>query len=537
MSYPPPPPLSSAKMPPQQQSRNTVEVMSLTAASQSQRQHQEALLMDLEVQKVAATVDVPTLPDQVRTTLRAQGQPVRLFGEHLADVRQRLRLFLARMQVLTPNDKSKETVKAETKEEEEEEVTKYTRALPEFIAARQQIATFSLERSRQRLDIERRLRQQAMQRKRRLTESTMDTTTTTATTIHTVDTTTPWELDRLDQQFVAMRKAWRTVALEGSQYGDSRSLSCIKCVSLSNLPLVITGGWTGSMHVWNGRSPALHSLGEKSMCHEDRIMGLDAMLLLNNSNSSSDTVLVATTSIDKTAKLWNVQSVNVVPNDMSDAVTTTTASTSTCSIVQQAHLQGHAARLCRVAFHPLQRHVATTSFDYTWRMWDIETAQELLLQDGHGQECYGIDFHPDGSLCATTDFASIVHVWDIRTGKSIHHCLGHAKRVLNAVFHINGYHLVTAGDDGTLKVWDLRRRQTLATIPAHSKSVTGLRMDATGEFCASSSLDGTVKLWSCRDWKTVHQLRGHEGPVSGVDYGSHRSLVTCGFDKTVKMWR
>ena len=48
---------------------------------------------------IAATVDVPTLPDKVRNALRQLGLPVRLFGENLANVRERLRMELARCKV------------------------------------------------------------------------------------------------------------------------------------------------------------------------------------------------------------------------------------------------------------------------------------------------------------------------------------------------------------------------------------------------------------------------------------------------------
>jgi U4/U6 small nuclear ribonucleoprotein PRP4 len=223
---------------------------------------------------------------------------------------------------------------------------------------------------------------------------------------------------------------------------------------------------------------------------------------------------------------------------------------STWTLIESSHLIGHAARLCRVVFHPRQKHVATTSFDHSWRLWDIETGQtsggglhsqqrEILLQDGHCREVYGIGFHPDGSLCATTDFSGVVQIWDLRTGKSIRHFLGHARRVLNAEFHpINGFQLATAGDDGTIRIWDLRGRKQFASIPAHSNLITGLRFETvSGEYLASSSFDGTIKLWNTRDWKMLNQLEGHEGQISGVDILGNNTLVSCGFDKTLKMWR
>ena len=95
--------------------------------------------------------------------------------------------------------------------------------------------------------------------------------------------------------------------------------------------------------------------------------------------------------------------------------------------------------------------MGTASFDTTWRLWDVETRQELLLQvlciafrpfdrtclhrrplalalsstaclrlqEGHTRALYGIAFHPDGSLVATAGLDAVIRVWDLRSGKSI----------------------------------------------------------------------------------------------------------------------
>lgn len=79
-------------------------------------------------------------------------------------------------------------------------------------------------------------------------------------------------------------------------------------------------------------------------------------------------------------------------------------------------LSGHAARLARIAFHPsgerrkpsrlalappcsnpeccvvlflAGKYIATTSFDKTWRLWDVETQKSLCVQEGHAKEVRG----------------------------------------------------------------------------------------------------------------------------------------------------
>jgi WD40 repeat protein len=64
-------------------------------------------------------------------------------------------------------------------------------------------------------------------------------------------------------------------------------------------------------------------------------------------------------------------------------------------------MKGHQDRICRVAFHPSGNYVASASFDTTWRLWDITTSKELLLQEGHSREVYTVEFQDDGALAAS----------------------------------------------------------------------------------------------------------------------------------------
>ncbi len=64
-------------------------------------------------------------------------------------------------------------------------------------------------------------------------------------------------------------------------------------------------------------------------------------------------------------------------------------------------LRGHEERLGRLAFHPMGSHLGTASFDMTWRLWDLQTGQCLLEQEGHSRAVYALAFQQDGALAAT----------------------------------------------------------------------------------------------------------------------------------------
>ena len=506
------------------------QTLELSIDSQIERQRHNSVLLEIEARKRSHGIVVPTLHKDVCDQLRSLGQPVRLFGENLADVRDRLRLTLAKIEIY--KERGGEVIEqaevgAKTGDDvgkvaaDEQTTVLYTNASYDLVQARKSIAEFSYPRAQKRLIGEKRRRDaylRLIDYQFRLSQD---------------------EKLREDESFLKQKqnfeaateeericsnlyKHCQQLSLEGSQFVDQRPLSAI-CTY--NDSFVVTAAWSGNIQIHCVADLALKSTTKVG--HEDRIMSINAYC----PSSVNSNVLLASASIDLTAKIWKVQNNQMDTDSEHDSL-----SELTC-------LKGHAARLCKVKWHPYGRHVLTTSFDHTWRMWDVETGTELLLQDGHWKETYGIGMHTDGSLCSTTDFAGIVQLWDLRSGKSISHFKGHAKRVLCSEFSPNGYHLATAGDDGTIKVWDLRHRKQLSSVPAHSRLITQIQFVSGANCLASSSFDGTCKIWSTRDWKALSTLRGHEGKVMGIDVVPDRddnskvSLVSCGYDKTLKLWQ
>lgn len=494
------------------------EVLSLTADSLLEKEKQQSLLLELEAKKRAFAMVVPTLAEEVTKALRQWNQPIRLFGEDAADIRERLRMTLARASVLQEGKGGVDLAVVPKGHEPDATITTttttYTHASSQLVEARHLFCQLSLQRAKKRLENERYRRSL----RRRLEYDDDDSSSL---------------LLLLKQEDNKCRHLFRhaaQVCLEGSQYGDTRPISAV--CSIDN-NFFVSASWNALIQIWNidsKKNITVHST--KTTAHHDRIMGIASFPLSSSSASSS---ILATASIDRTAKLWKV---NTTPNDPNTTTTNT--------IEELFTLKGHQARLCKTAFHPSGKHVFTTSFDTSWRLWDVQTSQELLLQDGHDKETFGIGVHPDGSLVSITDFGGVVQLWDLRSGKSVLHFLGHAKRVLCSEFHPNGIQLTTAGDDGTIRAWDLRKRASLAIIPAHSNLISQIRYFATGDVFATCSFDSTCRLWSTRDWTMLNTLQGHEGKVAGVDFIANNdaandkqslfSVVTCGFDKTIKMW-
>ncbi|KAK0429012.1 hypothetical protein QR680_011135 [Steinernema hermaphroditum] len=194
-------------------------------------------------------------------------------------------------------------------------------------------------------------------------------------------------------------------------------------------------------------------------------------------------------------------------------------------------------RISRIAFHPSGRYLASSCFDASWRLTDVETCQELLFQEGHSKAVFDVDFQIDGSLALSGGWDCYGRVWDLRTGRHVMFLEGHQKEINTVGWHPNGYNMITGSMDNTCKVWDLRMRRCNYTIAAHASVVSRLKIDKTGEFMATSSFDQTIKIWSTTGWQPLRTFNGHETKIMAVDVSPCGNwLASVAHDRTMKLW-
>jgi U4/U6 small nuclear ribonucleoprotein PRP4 len=202
--------------------------------------------------------------------------------------------------------------------------------------------------------------------------------------------------------------------------------------------------------------------------------------------------------------------------------------------------------------------VASASEDTSWRLWDVETATEILLQEGHSRGVFAVSFNGDGSLLASAGLDSIGRVWDLRSGRTIMIIDGHIKPIYALQFQ--GHRVLSGSADGWIKCWDVRKVSCTAGIGAHANAVSDLKWHTgaddpidgvppgvdekgaqipkkSGTFLVSGGFDNNVKIHSADDWSTLQTLSGHTGPVASVDVSRDaRWIVSGGHDRTIKLW-
>jgi serine/threonine protein kinase len=134
---------------------------------------------------------------------------------------------------------------------------------------------------------------------------------------------------------------------------------------------------------------------------------------------------------DRTVKLWNPTSLNVIRT-----------------------YRGHPDFVTATAFAPDGRIIASASLDGSIRLWSTTSHRIHRILRGHRGRVTGLAFSPDGQLLVSASEDGTVKLWEFRRGRSAR-TVSHNGDVHGIAFSPDGRRLAAGGGDGVIKVWDV----------------------------------------------------------------------------------
>ncbi|NMG10995.1 CHAT domain-containing protein, partial [Brasilonema sp. UFV-L1] len=225
---------------------------------------------------------------------------------------------------------------------------------------------------------------------------------------------------------------------------------------------------------------------------------------------SSDGNMIASTSDDKTVRLWKI-----------DGTLLHT-------------LKGHNDVVWGVAISPDGNTIASASADNTVKLWN-KNGTLLTTLRGHSDKVWGVAISPDGTTIASASHDKTVKLWN-RNGTLLHTLKGHQDIVWDVAISPDGTTIASASADNTVKLWKIDGT-LLHTLKGHSDKIWKVTFSPDGNTIASASNDNTVKLWTI-DGMLLHTLEGHQAPIAGVAISPDNNIIaSASWDKTVKLWR
>uniref|UniRef100_A0A182UG24 WD repeat-containing protein 55 homolog n=1 Tax=Anopheles melas TaxID=34690 RepID=A0A182UG24_9DIPT len=197
--------------------------------------------------------------------------------------------------------------------------------------------------------------------------------------------------------------------------------------------LLLTASFDETATVWDMRAKEVQNLptlcSTPTVRHAIVIRGHEAEL--SNAVWNFQCNLIATSSLDRTAKIWDLRRL-----DEPQATAT------------------HKDEVLDVAFNCTGTRLATGSADCTAKVWDVTGNFELVtIMAGHSDEVSKVTFSPPGGLLLTASADKTARIWNSGTGTCTQTLSGHDGEVFSCSFNYSGDAIITASKDNTCKIW------------------------------------------------------------------------------------
>ncbi|KAK6588250.1 hypothetical protein RS030_6794 [Cryptosporidium xiaoi] len=127
---------------------------------------------------------------------------------------------------------------------------------------------------------------------------------------------------------------------------------------------------------------------------------------INHINISHNDKMVATSSEDKTLKLWSFP-----------------------ELKQLGTCKGHSSGIWQSSFSPIEKIIATASSDGSIKVWNLNTFTCIKTLQGHDGSVLQVDFLGNGIQLLSCGVDGLVKLWNTNTGECIKTFFGHDEKI------------------------------------------------------------------------------------------------------------
>lgn len=271
---------------------------------------------------------------------------------------------------------------------------------------------------------------------------------------------------------------------------------------------------------------------------------------------SNVTHLLATSSLDDTVKVWNLQNGSLLFNltshtrDVNAVVISPDGKTlmsagDDCLIklwylptgALLRNLTGHARDVNALAVSSDGKILISGGEDRTIRLWQLATGAPLRIVPGVLSMIKTIATSPDNKTFASGGLDNKVRLWSMQTVERVQVLSGHVSAINALAYSPDSRMLASGSRDKTIKLWDLKTGTVIRSLSDHTRDVNAVVFSPDGKTLFSASSDTTIKLWNLATGELMDTLIGHVDSVNALSISANgRVLVSGSSDNTVRVW-
>lgn len=323
---------------------------------------------------------------------------------------------------------------------------------------------------------------------------------------------------------------------------------------LCGTELVVCSFQDGSVGVFNYKHKKMDFMTQPS--HTETIF--------NCAFSAVEPNLLATSSYDRTVRLWDMSKMECVDTLQGSTSTIYSVSWSPDSLLVagctakgeifiwdaestqvKLSVAMHSDLVYNVSWNSIERDtLASASADGACVVF--RENGEVLKRYSHPKAVFGVDWSIlKRSWLATGCFDGVVRVFDVTSsGKNAFVQLrGHTEAVYNVCWSPLVFGMLASGsNDRSIRVWHLSEHgteQSVTVLRGHEHNVRALSWSHEIPFhLYSGGWDGSFRIWDVRDGSAIHVLRFHYADVYAIT--SHPlkpfTFVSSSRDTTLRVW-